>query len=393
MSDTLNSIYNNVNFALHINAEALRRLQEQAATGSRINRASDDPSTAHRILELNSQKSSLEDYMDNLQETSNFLELSSSVIDDISSTLTEVQARLTQIVSGVYSDESRKTTAEGMNDLLEQVVSLANTKHAREHIFGGGNSTSVPYLVERTNGEITRVTYQGSHENRNIDVAPGVRSTAFHVGQDIFHADDRGEPIFTGDTGAQAGTGTSNVRGNTWLTITGTAGNYTLSIDDGLSTLNTDGTDTNLAVTHASTGDVLYVDTTQINNTGVALVRIPGTQDIFNTLMTIRDMLRNERDLSESQLREAMDSTFKSLEESRELLVQAEVSVGSKIGFLDDLKDSLENLQYNTEDETARLQEADIAEIAIDLSRREILYEMSLSVAGKMLSLSLFDFL
>ena len=393
MSGTLNTIYNNLHFALHLNSEALLRLQEQAATGSRIHRASDDPSTAHRVLELNSQKTSLKDYSDNLLEVTNKLELSSSVIEDISSTLLDAQTRLTQIVSGVYSDDSRKTTAEGINDLLEQIVSLANTKHAREYLFGGGHSTTAPYSVERTDGEITRVTYQGSNENRNIDVAPGVTSPALHIGLDLFHADDRGEPIFLGETGAIAGTGTSNARGHLWLSVTGTAGNYSLSIDDGESTFDTDGTDTNLAVTHASTGEVLYVDTTQISSAGVALVRVPGTQDIFDTLITIRDTLRNERDLTEGQLREMLDSAFTSLEETKELLVQAEVSVGLKIGFLSDVQESLENLTYNTEDETTLLQEADIAQVAIDLSRREILYEMSLSVAGKLLSMSLLNYI
>jgi flagellin-like hook-associated protein FlgL len=82
-----------------------------------------------------------------------------------------------------------------------------------------------------------------------------------------------------------------------------------------------------------------------------------------------------------------------SLGEINELLVQAEVSVGSKISFLDDLKESLTNLSYNAEDETTRLQEADIAQIAIDLSRREVLYEMSLSIAGKLMSMSLLDYI
>jgi len=379
MSGTLNTIYNNVSYALYVNSEALLRLQEQASTGSLINRASDNPSTAHRILALNSQKTSLDEYTNKLEEVSNILQLSSGVIDSISSTLSEAQTRLTQIVSGVYNDESRKTTAEGINDLLEQIVSLANTKHNREYIFGGGDSTSEPYLAERTDGEITRVTYRGKEENRNIEIAPGVQSSAFHVGSDLFQSDDRKEPIFISDTGVQAGTGTSNIRGNQWLTVTGTAGHYSLSIDDGLSTLTTDGTDSNLAVTHSVTGEVLYVDTTQINSTGVALVHVPGTQDIFNSLITIRATLQNEKDLPDAQLEDVLDTVFSSLEEARELLVQAEVSVGSKIGFLDDIQDSVENLSYSTEDETSRLKDADIAQIAIDLSRREVLYELSLS--------------
>ena len=80
-------------------------------------------------------------------------------------------------------------------------------------------------------------------------------------------------------------------------------------------------------------------------------------------------------------------------EETEKLLVQSQVSIGSKIGFLDDLKNNLKDIKYNTEDEVTLLQEADIAQIAIDLSRREVLYQMSLSVAAKLLSMSLLDFL
>jgi flagellin-like hook-associated protein FlgL len=213
------------------------------------------------------------------------------------------------------------------------------------------------------------------------------------VGYDIFHSNDRGDPGFLGDTGAKAGTGTSNLEGDTWLTVTGSAGNYNLSIDDGVSTFFTDGTDTNLEVTDPTTGKILYVDTTEINNTGDELISIPGTHDIFSTIMSIRDMLKNEKGLSGAQLRELQDNSLISLEEINELLVQAEVSVGSKIGFLDNLKDSLKKLKYDAEDEATLLQEADIAQIAIDLSRREVLYQMSLSIAGKLMSVSLLDFI
>jgi flagellar hook-associated protein 3 FlgL len=393
MSGTLNSIYNNVSYALYIHSIEMARLQEQTTTGSRINRPSDDPSSSYRVAILNSQQTSLENYINNLSEIVSTLELSSSVIHEIESTITETKVRLTQVIGGIYNEETRELTAEGINDLLEQVVSLANTKHMEQHLFGGNNTSSAPYLVERTNGEITGVTYQGSLENREVEVAPGVKSSAFYVGQDIFHSNDRSDPVFLGDTGVKAGTGTSNIQGETWLTITGSAGNYDLSIDDGLSTFNTDGTDTNLAVTDSRTGKVLYVDTTEITGPGVELVSVPGTYDLFNTLISIRGMLRNERELSDAELKELQDNSLNVLEEVNQLLVQAEVAAGTKIGFLDNLQDSLNKLKYDAEDEATLLQEADIAQIAIDLSRREVLYEMSLSVAGKLMSVTLLDFL
>ena len=394
MSGTLNNIYNNVSFALHLHTKAMVRLQEQVSTGSRINRASDGPSAAYQILGLNSQGRSLENYIDNLSGVVSTLEISSSVIGDMIPALAEVRTRLTQIISGIYDEEGRKRAAEGINDILEQIVLLANTKNMNQHLFGGSDTASSPYVVERTNGEITSVTYQGSFESRDIEVAPGVKSSAFYVGDTLFHSSNRSDPIFLGYTGAKAGTGTSSVSGDVWLTVIHDGSNYKLSIDDGASYITVPaGGDTNQAVTDSRTGRVLYVDTTGINNTGVELVRIPGTHDIFNTLITIRDILKNERELSDAQLEELRNDSLNALDEISNLLVQNSVSVGAKIGFLENLKDSLEKIKYDTEDETTRLQEADIAQVVIDLSRHEILYQMSLSVAGKLMSVSLLDFI
>jgi len=394
MGQTLNNIYDNLSFALNLHSEAMARLQEQAATGSRVNRASDDPSAAYRILGLNSQQRSLNNYMDNLSEMIGTLEVTSTVIEDVISVLADVRTQVTQIIGGIYDEESQKRIAEGVNDSLEQAVSLTNTKYMNEYLFGGGKSTSLPYAVERSNGEVTAVTYQGSSSNRNMEVAPGLTASALYIGDSIFYSNSRGDPAFVGDTGAEAGTGTSSVRGDTWLTVTQDGSNYKLSIDDGTSyvTVPVDG-DANLAVTNSQTGEVLYVDSTQITNTGLELVRMPGTYDIFSTLISARDILKNVKALSDTQLREVRGNLLYSIEEMENLLAQTEVSVGSKIGFLTDIKNNLEEIGYNTDDEVTRLEEADIAQVAVDISRREVLYEMSLSVAGRILSMSLLDFI
>jgi len=394
MSGALNNIYNNVSFALYLHSEAMARLQEQASTGARLNRASDGPSTAYRVLGLNSQQTSLENYIDNLSEVVETLETTSTIIEDLISRFGETKTRLTQVTSGIYTQQDRQRTAEGINDILEQVVSLVNTKYAGLYLFGGSSTKLVPYVVERTNGEITSVTYQGSAEDRNIEVAPGLKSSALCVGDNIFRSNSRGVPIFLGDTGAKAGTGTSSITGDTWLIVIHDGSNYKLSIDDGASYVTVPvGGDSNQAVTDSRTGRVLYVDTTEINSTGVEIISVPGTYNIFNTLINIRDILKNERGLSDARVQELLNNSLNSLDEMINLLVQTEVSVGSKTAFLDNLKNTLVNLKYNAEEEATRLQEADIAQVAIDLSRREILYQASLSVAAKLMSMSLLDFI
>lgn len=394
MSGALSNIYESISFALYLHTRAMTRLQEQVSTGSRINRVSDDPSDAYRILGLNSQGKSLENYIDNLSETVSMLEITSTILDDTVSKLVGIKTQLTQITGGIHGEEGQYRVAEGINDALEQIVSLANTKHANRYLFGGSNTAEAPFTVERTNGRITTVTYQGGSEGRSIEVAPGLQSSAFYVGEGIFRSNNRSDPIFQGDTGAKAGSGTSSVRGDVWLTVIHDGSNYKLSIDDGASYVTVPvGGDTNQAVTDSRTGQVLYVDSTGINSTGAEPVRIPGTYDVFDTLISIRDVLENDRGLSDDKLRELINSSLSSLDEVYNLLVQAGISVGARTGFLSDLKDNLQNIKYDTEDEATRLQQADIAQIAVDLSRREILYQMSLSLAAKLMSMSLLDFI
>ncbi|MHC4570803.1 MAG: flagellar hook-associated protein FlgL [Planctomycetota bacterium] len=390
MSGILGNIYNNTSFALNLHTEALARLQEQVASGSRINRASDDPSAAYRILGLNSQERSLQNYVDNLLEVVSLLDVSYTAVDSIKVALSKITARLSAISGSVGATG----IAEEVNNWLEDIVLRANTNQMGQYLFGGSDTATSPYVVTRTDGKITSVTYQGSLEDRSIEVAPGVESSAFQIGDNVFRSDKRSDPIFpdTG-TGAAAGTGTSTVRGDVWLTVTGSVGNYDLSIDGGLTTVNTDGTDTNLAVTDSRTGQILYVDTTGINSTGVDWVRVPGTYDIFNAIISIRDRLETPGGLTAAEMGELQSNGLKSLSELSNLLLQSSVSTGSKIGFLDDLKDSLNDIKYDTQDEVTRIEEADIAQIAIDLSRREVLYQMSLSVAAKLMSMSLLDFL
>ncbi|MHC4423678.1 MAG: flagellin N-terminal helical domain-containing protein, partial [Planctomycetota bacterium] len=338
MSGILDSTYSNVSFALRLHAEAMARLQEQASTGSRINRSSDDPSAGYRVLGLNSQARSFENYIDNLSEVMNTLQMSYSAIENIASTINDLRTDITQITSGIFGQDARERAAGKVNEMLEHIVSFANFEHMNQYLFGGGDTASAPYAVTRTNGEITSVTYQGSLEERKIEVASGVESSAFYIGDDIFRSSDRSAPTFFGNTGATAGTGTSSINGYVWLEITEpVAGTYRLSIDDDPTSfvdVAVPPGSANTVVTHADTGEILYVDTTGIANTGVELVSVSGTHDIFNSLITTRDIMKNVRGFSDARVTELLEDAASSLEEISNLLAQSSVAMGSKIGLL-----------------------------------------------------------
>lgn len=394
MSYSLEAIYQNSIWAISHNTAALANLQEQAASGQAINRPSDDPSDANRILSLRADSRMLEQYLSTIAEVVSILELSSSVIQSISGELADVMASLTSILSGTTNEQLRSVLAEDLNNTLEQIVSLSNTSRLGQRLFSGANSNVDPYVVERdANGDITRVIYQGSYEERKVEVSSGVEMSALFAGDELFRADEPETPVFYGTTGAAAGTGTSSVRGDVMLTVTGSPGAYVLSIDGGTTTVTVNGTETNVAVVDGTTGEVLYVDATGITSTGNEPIRVPGTYDMFNILICARDLLRNVDELPTEQWRAVMDATIGSLDMVEERLVRSFPIVGGRIGTLTNFQSSLENMKVNADEEISRKQDADITQVAVDLARYEVMYEMSLAVAAKMFSLSLMDFI
>lgn len=394
MGVTLESIYSNTLLALNTNARDMLRLQEQVASGSRLNRPSDSPSAAYRVLNLTSGGRSVENYIDNLSQVSDILQFGTTAIDDIKTALADAKRLLGDITGGTSGGAGLNVTIEGINDAIDRIAAAANTQHSGRYIFGGSNTSEAPYLVTRENGVVTSVTYQGSRQNRDINVSSGIEATVFYVGDELFRNNSRGELVFSGQTGASEGEGTSNVTGDVFLAVTHDGSNYRISIDGGLTDVVVpEGGDANQMVTDSRTGQVLYVNTTGINATGNEWVQASGTYDVFNTLITIRDKLQTPGGLSGSETEELRAKAFTAIEEVNGVLIQKSVAIGSKLGFLENLKSSLQNLKYNTEDEKGRIEEADIAQLSIDLARREVLYQMSLAVASKLLSMSILDYI
>lgn len=390
MSVSLNAIYENTKWSIGQQSSKLTMLQEKAATGQEVNRISDDPVVTNQLLGLTSDSRTKEQYLKNLAELNSILELSSSVVQSMSAEMTRARTTL----SGTTSEQVRGTLANDLNSSLEQLISLANTQRMGESLFSGSKTQVLPYTVERDeDGRITRVFYQGSMDENPVEVSNGVTISGVLDGQSLFSVDDRQTPQFYGDTGAAAGAGTSSVRGTAYLQIQGTTGNWQLSIDGGQNWVASDGTQDNLAVVNSLTGEVLYVDTQNITQEGTEPVHVVGTYDIFNVLIAARDMLDNTQGISEDQFQEMLTDMLLAMDNAQEKLTRSIPVIGGRLQTISALSDSVEETKFSTEEDISRLQDADIANISIELARYETLYQMSLAIASKMFSMSFLDFM
>jgi flagellar hook-associated protein 3 len=394
MSYSLDAIYRNASWAIGQHSAHLASLQEKAGTGQQINRVSDAPSVSNQILGLVSDSRTKTQYIKSLDELASVLELSSSVLQSMSSQVAQARASLTSIMAGSTGGELRETQAADLNNTLEQLVSLANTQRLGQSLFAGAQSDQVPYRVERdAEGNINRVMYQGGMEEMKVEIATGVEMSSVIVGKSLFSPDGRESPTFYGATGAAGGSGTNTVRGDVFLQVQGSAGNWQLSIDGGATWVDSDGTQDNLPVVNSETGEVLYVDATAITAAGAEPIRVSGTYDIFNSLICARDLLRNTNNITENQLKEMMSANIDEMQIVDQKLTRAFPIVGGRLQTLLALRDTMEEMRSSTEQDVSRLQDADITQVAIDLARYEVLYQMSLKVSSKLFSMSFLDFI
>jgi flagellar hook-associated protein 3 FlgL len=383
-----------IGHTLSVQSTTLAQLQEKAATGQEVNRVSDDPSSANRILSLLKNKQILTQYTKNISGLTSVLELSSSVLQSMTSQVSDARADIESLINGTVSDSTRTSLADGLDDVIETLVSLANTQQSGQSLFGGSNSSTAPYRIEyNSDGDISRVVYQGGTQENMVDVADGVSISALLSGPSLFTDDDPQTPVFYGSTGAAVGAGSSTVRGNVSLQVQGSVGNWQLSIDGGANWVSSNGTEANLAVVNSETGETLYVDTANIIQAGTEPVSVPGTYDIFNALINAKDLLKNAQNIPDTQLNNILNDTVRGLEGADEVLTRSFSIVGGKLQILSSLGESIEQIQTCTEDNIGQLQDADVSQLAIDLSQYEVLYQMSLAVAQKMFSMSFLDFM
>ncbi len=472
------AIYDTMTAGLQSCSQALVKIQEQIASGTRIIRASDSPTDAYHVMSLQAQGRSLESYSKNLDRILSDREQASSSLQELSTSFIRIRELLTQAASGTYNQSQRAGMASEIDSLLERAVSTANTQLLGKYLFAGDNTSLAPYDVERPGDKITAVTYQGALENSRVPVAPGVEHASTIIGDTIFRRDQREDPSFFGNTGAAAGTGTSSVRGDVWLTLqhdtttylgaTGVAAgtssaasdtilgtshkltidadNTTVRLDDGQAQTYDAGSDNNLslqnatgdvvyvdmtslagglsgtvevsitatgtmsiddgdstaalatfttneAVTDLATDRVLYVDATAIVRIGLEPVRVGGTYDVFGMLIGVRDLLANDRSLSEADQGEQISEALESLTEVMAGLTEGMAAVGGQLQAIDALHTSLADIEGKLASQRSGIQDADIVELATALAWTQTYYEMMLASTARMLSLSLMNYL
>lgn len=173
-------------------------LQNQVTTGLRIQSASDDPGAMENTLNDQANVAAQNQYSSNITT----LQGRASTIYNVLQSLQTINSKAGEIVTsagnGTQSASNLQTSATEVNDLLNQVVSLANSKDPStgQYLFGGTASSQPPFTVTKdANGNITGVTYQGNETVNQTEIGDGIMTTVDIPGANTSGTGTRG--LFT----------------------------------------------------------------------------------------------------------------------------------------------------------------------------------------------------
>ncbi len=290
--------------------QRIGELQQQATSGLRIHRASDDPAGLRSVLRAEEAITRLETRNTSINVARQRLEQAHIAVREAHSLFVKAGTLATEAVQAIDATEQSVIASE-IDSLLIQIEALVNSRVSDEYVFAGINASEVPF-TRSPNAETT--IYHGSDVPRTLAVHEGPPLVLLPSGSEVFQPRTRATTVYVGNTGATAGTATDNARGQGTLlvrhgvttfaagsgvaagttsatddTLIGPAGAYVLTIEDAsgigsFGTVSLNGgppveftsADTHLQVTGPD-GTLIHLDTTNITPSFAGAVDITAT--------------------------------------------------------------------------------------------------------------------
>ncbi|AKX93493.1 flagellar hook-associated protein FlgL [Moorella thermoacetica] len=185
MRVTNRMLNNNVIRNINRNLENMARTQEQMSSGKRVNRPSDDPIVVARVLAFKTSIAANDQYKKNMEDAKGWLDASESVLGMATDVLQRARELAVYGSNGTMPPESMDALGKEVDQLLDEMMQVANTSYGGRYIFGGSQTTATPF-VSNSSSTDDPVEYNGDSAALNWEIAPGVTISVNENGDQIF---------------------------------------------------------------------------------------------------------------------------------------------------------------------------------------------------------------
>lgn len=165
---------------LQANYAAMARAQEQVSSGRRLNRPSDNPPDAQQAIKYNQALASVGQYLRNVQMAQNVTATQETALASAGDTIGRLKELSLQAKNDTLTASDRQSILAEVDQLSNQLVSLANTRNGDDYVFSGQRTGTPAYTSPTsvyggdTNAITARITQgQSLQVNVTADVAFG----------------------------------------------------------------------------------------------------------------------------------------------------------------------------------------------------------------------------
>ncbi|MCV6625942.1 MAG: flagellar hook-associated protein FlgL [Cellvibrionaceae bacterium] len=159
------------------------KTQEQISAGTRILQPSDDPVNASKVLDLQQELSSRDQYIKDINLLENRAKLEEATLDTINNVLQRMRELTTRAGNGALIPSDKEAIAAEMDQRLQELKNLMNSKDTSgEYLFAGYRGKIEPFVDTGNNNFL----FNGDEGQRFIRISNSVSLPAGDSGKDVF---------------------------------------------------------------------------------------------------------------------------------------------------------------------------------------------------------------
>ena len=381
--------------------------QQQISTGKKVNKPSDDPVAAARILKLDQELKRVETYGRNANLADNRLKQEESTLASAVDIIQRVRELTVQAGNGSLSANDRKSISAELKERLGQLANVANTRDASgEYIFSGFQGSTQAFAKDDSGAWV----YQGDEGQRVLEIDDGV----------TVPISDHGKGIFEDIPAAVSVTGTNSADGyvsdlslvnesdlrsafapavpnDLTVTVVDAAGTLSITANGGALDLTpvpapTVGEPFEVVGIELTVNDAVFdVDPTLTDSFTIG---ISDKQSVFATIENLisgLDTIAKGAPKTNAEYDALIAESLTNLDNAQESLILKQTELGGRLNAVESTTAFLDDSALYTKEIRSQLQDVDYAEAISNLSFQSFVLQAAQQSFAQISRLSLFD--
>jgi flagellar hook-associated protein 3 FlgL len=376
------------------------KTQDQVSSGKRVLTPADDPIAAARILQLDQASSETTQYKKNIDAAQTNLDLEDARLDSTANLLARVRELTVQAGDGGLAAPDRQAVYAELTNILDQLVSIANTRNTSgEYIFGGYKGQQAPFVKNGTN-----YSYVGDTGQRMVQISSTTSVPISDSGSAVFV--DIQSPRLPA-TAAAGNTGNATISSgrvvNQATFDASYSGTYQVNFTSATTYDIVPAGGGPAVVTGAAytSGSTITFNGVEMRITGTPAtgdsfqIAPPSTQSMIDTVAKIANTLSGLTDSADDRLRlqDLVAETLDNIDAAEANIGVVRSNIGARMNTLDSTKDLHDGVDAVNQKVLSDVRDLDYAEAITRLTKEQFILQAAQQTFSKISNMSLFDFL